>query len=144
MQRMRIRRPEDEEGEDEDGEERESALSKFRKLFFVRLDELDPSDLKPQDKSNDPDEWTPEEDDEWEPTEDSDSVEDSGPAAEETPFEAEPYEDEPFELPEDEGGTDMDEMNKLNIEMTEQMASGLESNGMSRRARRELARKARR
>ena len=133
--------PEDEEDEDEDGEARESALSKFRKLFFVRLDELDPSDLKPQDKSDDPDEWTPEDDDEWEPTEDSDSVEDSEPAAKETPFEAEPYEDEPFELPEDEGGTDMDEMNKLNIEMTEQMASGLESNGMSRRARRELAEK---
>lgn len=38
-----------------------------------------------------------------------------------------------------EGGPDMDEKNKLNLEMTEQMAAGLETCGMSRRERRELA-----
>ena len=38
-----------------------------------------------------------------------------------------------------EGGSDMDENNKLNLEMTEQLASSLETQGMTRRERRELA-----
>ena len=110
----------DEDDEDEDDSPRKpSGFKKFLRLFVVPIDE----DEAEGDDDEDYDE------DDWD-------GEDAGP------------EDDPeggaFEGPADvsgdiEGGPEMSDLNNVNSELTNELAAALETSGMSRRERRELA-----
>lgn len=125
----------DDEGDD--SSPKGSGFKRFLSLFIVREDDGDmDDDYEPDD----------DEDMDWDGAADAEAEDDwedaprrapinvyARPATANDGFSSQRMADDI------EGGSDMDEKNKLNIEMTEQMAEGLESRGMSRRERRELA-----
>lgn len=130
--------------DDEDNEiadaNQPSGFRKFLSLFVVREDDEEVSE-------EDDDDW--DEDDDWSDrtASNADFIEDADSAAHDCnnfPADAPDPAPSAFRLFADdadiEGGTtDMDEKNRVNTELTELLAAGLESQGMSRRERRELA-----
>ena len=123
--------------DEDDGETRESGLKRFMRLFVVRDDEEDAQDDEDFDA----------EDDDWS-DESGDGEEDFSERflrRRNASVDGEQQDDYPERIslkkeePDSEGGLEMDEKNKVSIEMTKQMGEGLESGGMSRRERRERA-----
>lgn len=123
---------EEDEDEDEDGTPKKSIFKRFINLFVVREDDEESPDDNDED---DEDDWN---DDGWLDHASSDnSVFDL--TTEYKPMAAAFSRN--AASAEHKGGTDMDEKNRVNTDMTELLASGLETQGMSRRQRRELAEK---
>ncbi len=109
------------DGEDFEGEQAHGGgFRKFMRLFVTRVDDAD----EDEDEGDEAD---------WDDLEDGgDALYDAG----ESPARPGSNRQVPSDI---EGGQEMDEMNKPNSDAMEQLASELESSGMSRRERRERA-----